>query len=319
VEEDGSAYFEAPADTFLFFQALDRQGMMVQSMRSGTILAPGEVQGCVGCHENRIEATVPVVKPLAMQRGPDRLNGWKGASELFSYMETVQPVWDRHCVSCHDFGEPAGEKLVLAGDRTLSFNASYIDLWSKDYLTCVGGGPAAHMEAKSWGSHASKLIEVLRDGHPDHQDVSLNKDEMEAIVTWIDLNAPYYPTYECAYPENPHGRSPLTGEQVKELSELTKTKFVAKHGKNQRAQICFERPEKSLCLQKLKKGSPAYRRAIELIQAGSRQLQEIPRADMAGFVPCESDQKRIAKYEERAAVEKMVRAAIVGGKKVYDE
>jgi len=319
VEEDGSAYFEAPADTYLYFQALDRQGMMVQSMRSGTIIAPGEVQGCIGCHENRIDAAIPVVKPLAMQRGPDRLNGWKGSSEIFSYMQTVQPIWDRNCVSCHDFGEPAGEKLVLAGDRTLSFNASYIDLWSKDYVTCAGAGPAAHMEAKSWGSHASKLMEILREGHPDHEEVKLNKNEMEAIVTWIDLNAPYYPTYECAYPANPHGRSPLTGEQVKELKELTKTKFVAKHGKNQRAQICFERPEKSLCLRKLKKSSSAYRRAIELIRAGSRRLQEIPRADMAGFVPCESDQKRIAKYEERAAIENRARTAITRGEKVYDD
>ena len=318
VEEDGSAYFEAPANTFLYFQALDRQGMMVQSMRSGTIIRPGEVQGCVGCHENRIEAPVPAVKPLAMQRGPDRLDGWMGASELFSYMETVQPIWDRHCAACHDFGEPAGEKLVLAGDRTLSFNASYIDLWSRGYLTCAGGGPAAHFGAKTWGSHASRLAQVLREGHPDHRDVKLSEDEMEAVITWIDLNAPYYPTYECAYPENPFGRSPLTSEQAEELSRLTGTKFVDRHGKNQRAQVCFERPEKSLCLSKLDAGSPEYRRAIELIRAGLRKLREVPRADMAGFVPCESDRKRITKYEERSAVEDRVRAAMVRGEKVYD-
>ncbi|MCP4639691.1 MAG: hypothetical protein GY851_04630, partial [bacterium] len=40
VEEDGSAYFEAPADRFLFFQLLDEKGMMVQSMRSGTTARP---------------------------------------------------------------------------------------------------------------------------------------------------------------------------------------------------------------------------------------------------------------------------------------
>ena len=45
VEEDGSAYFEIPANRFVYFQLLDKEGMMIQSMRSGTILQPGEIQG----------------------------------------------------------------------------------------------------------------------------------------------------------------------------------------------------------------------------------------------------------------------------------
>jgi len=53
VESDGSAYFEVPSDRFVFFQLLDANRMMVQSMRSGTIIQSGETQGCVGCHENR--------------------------------------------------------------------------------------------------------------------------------------------------------------------------------------------------------------------------------------------------------------------------
>ena len=35
VEEDGSAYFEVPGNTYVYFQALDADGRMVQSMRSG--------------------------------------------------------------------------------------------------------------------------------------------------------------------------------------------------------------------------------------------------------------------------------------------
>ena len=53
VEEDGSAYFAVPADRFVYFQLLDENKMMVQSMRSGTITRPGETNGCVGCHESR--------------------------------------------------------------------------------------------------------------------------------------------------------------------------------------------------------------------------------------------------------------------------
>ena len=63
VEADGSAYVAVPADTYVYFQLLDERGMMVQSMRSGTIVRPGETSGCVGCHE-----PAPLVGPAAVLR-----------------------------------------------------------------------------------------------------------------------------------------------------------------------------------------------------------------------------------------------------------
>jgi hypothetical protein len=112
VEADGSAYFEAPGNTFVFFQALDENGMMVQSMRSGAYVQPGERYGCVGCHENRV-GDIPQAKtqPTAMTRAPDKLEGWYGAPRLFSFQKEVQPIFDKHCVSCHDYGKKAGLKL----------------------------------------------------------------------------------------------------------------------------------------------------------------------------------------------------------------
>ncbi len=53
VYEDGSAYFEVPQDVFVYFQLLDEDGRMIQSMRSGTLVQSGEKTGCVGCHEDR--------------------------------------------------------------------------------------------------------------------------------------------------------------------------------------------------------------------------------------------------------------------------
>ncbi len=185
------------------------------------------------------------------------MTGWRGKTEPFDYMKTIQPIWDKHCVKCHDFGEnkPAGQKLLLAGDRTHSFNASYIDLWSRNYLSCPGGGPAAHYEEKAWGSHPSKLVKVLEGGlpktspgHAKHKKVKLSKDELQAIYTWIDLNAVYYPTYECAYPNNPNGRSPLTGAQYSQLQKLTGVHFIRNNATNVRTKLSFERPEKSPCL-----------------------------------------------------------------------
>ncbi len=53
VYEDGSAYFEVPQDVFVYFQLLDEDGKMIQSMRSGTLVQSGEKTGCIGCHEDR--------------------------------------------------------------------------------------------------------------------------------------------------------------------------------------------------------------------------------------------------------------------------
>ncbi|MBE0584483.1 MAG: hypothetical protein IH612_12095, partial [Desulfofustis sp.] len=59
VEPDGSAHFELPAEKFVYFQLLDGNGMMVATMRSGTLVQPGETQGCIGCHENRLMTPPP--------------------------------------------------------------------------------------------------------------------------------------------------------------------------------------------------------------------------------------------------------------------
>ena len=320
VEEDGSAHFEVPADTFVFFQLLDAEGMMVQSMRSGTMVQAGETTGCVGCHEQRLEAPAPAVrqKAKAVARPPSRLEGWYGPPRKFGFRAEVQPVLDRHCVRCHDFGKPAGAKLLLAGDREITFNAAYVDLWRSKTVRCIGGGPAAIQQARSWGSHASPLVQTLRKGH---QGVQLSPEEFARIVTWIDLNGPYYPTYASAYPANLTGRCPLDKAQLKRLGELTKTDFaaLAAHHRKGRAKVSFDRPELSPCLACLADpGSPEHQEALAILQAGARALAERPRGDMPGFVPCPADQGREEKYAAREGEEARCRAAIRNGGKAYD-
>ncbi|HOC70594.1 MAG TPA: hypothetical protein PKO23_17445, partial [Candidatus Hydrogenedentes bacterium] len=97
VEEDGSAYFSVPAETFVYFQLLDAKGMMVQSMRSGTIVQPGETQGCIGCHEERRSTPPPGRMPTiaALTRPPSSMTGWYGPPRFFSYTREVQPVFNR--------------------------------------------------------------------------------------------------------------------------------------------------------------------------------------------------------------------------------
>ena len=316
VEADGSAYFEAPANTFVFFQALDANGMMVQSMRSGVYLQPGENYGCVGCHENRVgDIPQAAATPKAMRREASKLGGWYGAPRLFSFQKEVQPVFDKHCVSCHDTGKKAGEKLTLAGDRDAVFSASYVDLWTQGALTCVGAGPAEIQQAYSWGSHPSKLIQTLRAGHSD---VKLSAEELDRLITWVDLNAPYYPCYECAYPQNLGGRCPLTAEELGRLKVLTGVQVAGSHGAKQRSMLSFARPELSRILAPVATNAAAKAEALALIQEGAARLKARPRADMDGFVPNAKDLEREAKYQARLGEERRVYGAVREGRRVYD-
>ncbi|MGD0092835.1 MAG: hypothetical protein ABSE73_23230, partial [Planctomycetota bacterium] len=103
VYEDGSAFFEAPARTPVFFQALDEKGYMVQSMRSWSTLQPGENAACVGCHENKGTTPLPPAKrTYALAAGPQKLLPFYGPARGFSFPKEVQPILDRHCIACHD-------------------------------------------------------------------------------------------------------------------------------------------------------------------------------------------------------------------------
>ncbi len=320
VEADGSAFFEVPSDTFVYFQLLDGDGMLVQSMRSGTIVQSAERATCVGCHEDRTQtaAYAQPTAPLALKRPPSRLTGWYGPPRLFNYRAEVQPVFDRHCVSCHDFGQPQGDKLNLAGDRDLTFNVSYNELWRRKLVGAIGAGPAEFQPAYAWGSHTGALGKTMKRWYTEGK---LTREEFDRVVTWIDINAPYYPTYACAYPGNLSGRCSLTDPELTQLEKLTgvAVRSQASHNGNQGPQVCFDRPELSPCLQKLKdQNAPAYREALALIQAGARRLAEKPEADADGFVACEIDQWRDRNYLARREAEQRNRAAIESGRKYYE-
>ena len=318
VEPDGSVYLAVPADTFVYFQLLDDRGRMVQSMRSGTIVRPGETIGCVGCHEGR-HTTLPGERlPTAMRRGPRKLAPWHGPARTFNYVAEVQPVFDRHCVSCHDYGKPAGKTLNLTGDLGLMFNTSYFELRKdKRFVNVVGAGPTDVQPPKSWGSHASRLATVVLEGHGDPEidrQVNLDPESIERILTWIDVNGPYYPEYASAYRDHQFGRSPLDAGQIARLSKLTGVNLT---DQKFAAHVSFTRPELSPCLAKFKdKSVPEYREALAIIEAGKDLLAQRPRADMPGFKltsPVEIGQEK--KYQARLEEQARQRAAIMAGQR----
>ncbi len=323
VESDGSVQFEVPADTFVYFQILDENGMMIQTMRSGTIVRPGEVNGCYGCHENRLDTFPPLpYTPIAMRNPTQTLTPWHGEPRLFSYADEVQPVFDKYCIVCHDYGRnngPDKKKPILAGDLTLIFNKSYTELWSKGLISAVGAGPVKVLEPYAWGSGKSRVVDVIRNGHPrpsiDEQRKSMGifldgKSDPKAfdrIVTWIDINAPYYPTYYSAYPKNKFGRSPLDNDELKRLKELI--------GEEPLWNVSFTRPELSPCLATAKDA----KEALAILQTGAERLKEKPRGESCNFQPVDAtDIQRAEKYDRLEKHLDAMRQAEIDGKKQFD-
>jgi hypothetical protein len=238
----------------------------------------------------------------------------------------VQPVLDKHCLPCHDFGGEGAGAILLAGDKNFGFNISYCELQSKGLTGAIGAGPAGHLPALTWGSRTSPLIKLLQKDPtselscPGQSGLELSREAIDRLVTWIDLNAPYYPTGYSARPGPGPGRNPLNGGQTKRFFELTgfNQKQFGEASHYSGPQVSFDRPDLSPCLGAIDdKGKRTELLAI--IQSGKESLEKLPRADMPGFATLHrNDEKAKAHYEKYRRFEQQVREAIREGGKVYD-
>jgi hypothetical protein len=187
VEEDGSAHFTVPARKELFFQALDENGLAIQSMRSATYLQPGERLLCQGCHEPRHRAPAqPERIPIAMRREPSKLKPDVDGTNPFSYPRLVQPVLDKHCVQCHaenaDRAPRLDSEVVEKGNRGRQrWYASYHSL-APEHGFWQYGHRHRTIPGK-FGARVSKLYKLLEAGH---YDVKLSDEEMHRITVWLD-------------------------------------------------------------------------------------------------------------------------------------
>ncbi len=179
VEEDGSALFRIPSGVTVFFQALDADGMAVQTMRSGTYLQAGQTATCIGCHEPRNTAPGNA-SPLAARREPSRLSPGPKGSWPLDYAALVQPVLDRQCVSCH---RPGGKdpKFDLTPAKSYNAMVSYGSPSLKDTVV------ARYREQRSTaGQCEARINPVLKLLKAGHYDVRLSPDDLAALVTWMD-------------------------------------------------------------------------------------------------------------------------------------
>ena len=234
VHDDGSAYFEVPARTPVYFQAIDEKGCAVQTMRSWTTLQPGEVGSCVGCHESK--NTAPPAKAsisLALRAGVESLSGFYGPPRGFSFRREIQPILDRHCIGCHkappsEMPPPLTAKSPPQGklaDRAFSLlDTEVIDppaerKWSQAYLALTAGRRESGFEQTNsyrgnpqgpvvnWVSAQSEpaMLPPYRAGaaksrlmtllEQGHGEVKLSREETDKIACWIDLLVPFCGDY----------------------------------------------------------------------------------------------------------------------------
>ena len=140
VYDDGSAMFSVPSETPVYFQLLDKDGNMIQTMRSWSTLMPNESYSCVGCHEDN--NTVPPASgtvTMALKVGVETLKGdvWQDdekfdpytTDEGFDYLEEVQPILDNNCISCHNNKNESYEKINVRamGESGVTITASGIE------------------------------------------------------------------------------------------------------------------------------------------------------------------------------------------------
>jgi len=197
VEEDGSAHFVVPAMKEIFFQALDKRGLAVQSMRSATYLQPGERLVCQGCHEPKYSAPESPTESaaIAFRRPPSALKGDVDGTNPFSYPRLVQPVLDKHCVKCHQKNvkkAPDLSRKVIGRGRS-KWYASYHSLAPKHGFWRYGD---RHRTIPGkFGALASKLYPMLTAGSHKGR-VKLPPEDLHRITVWLDSCSMFYGVYE---------------------------------------------------------------------------------------------------------------------------
>ena len=261
VEDDGSAHFVVPAMANISLQALDENYMAVQTERTYVNYMPGESRGCIGCHEMPGDAPPPTTTTVGkvLRRAPSAPGlqpGEARGQRPLDFALDVQPVLDRHCISCHSGSEPKAG-VDLTGTPTTLFSRAYESLLTErrggggrprqkcELFPTVGEnhpktGNVHYMPARSFGSHNSVLIAMLA---PDmvtltdpvkavltarlaetHKAVKLTPEALLKISNWVDTNGQFYGMYwgrkNLKYKEHPNFRPIPTFERATSYKSL---------------------------------------------------------------------------------------------------
>jgi hypothetical protein len=253
IEADGSCSFEVPAHTPVYFQVLDAKGYTIQSMRSWSTLQNGERFSCIGCHENKTDAgaqpaaarktTLALSKPvqklksfagkehrlvrrLASQSWLESVENYLGVNtprpldanapvDGFSFVQEIQPLFDKHCVSCHNASKIGESKISLTGEvarpeSVKLIGAGEVDpkrAYTQSYVAITTSGNPDKNPWMTWlkprsravmlppyhtGASKSKIMDYLESAH---YGVNVSENEKRRFACWLDLLVPFCGSY----------------------------------------------------------------------------------------------------------------------------
>ncbi|MBE3071223.1 MAG: PD40 domain-containing protein [Planctomycetes bacterium] len=236
VEPDGSAYFDVPAMRSVFFVAMDAQDNAIKRMQSFVNVQPGEVTGCVGCHEQRTQSLGPRASGLAaLKRAPSRITPVADVPDVFDFPRDIQPILDAHCVTCHNPDKPSGG-VSLAGDRGPLYSQGYFNLIARG-LVADGRNQFGNRPPRAMGAAASRLLTKISGAH---HDVKVTDHERKMLWYWIESGAVYPGTYAApgsgmvgGYVENAIQRIDLDWPAAKTGMETIARRCGGCHNKGQ--------------------------------------------------------------------------------------
>ncbi len=187
VEEDGSAYFEAPVNTSIHLQALDSLGMAVQGMRSATYVHKGEQLTCLGCHEDKWTAT-PSANPSAFQRAPSPITTEVEEALPLTYGRTAKPVFENTCIPCHEKEGKGLSRSDFEYSQAVRNGFQCISSGGGESGTHPRKGGGYRWTAGRFGARESRIGEALVKSHMDR----ISREDFNRVITWIDCNSMRY-------------------------------------------------------------------------------------------------------------------------------
>ncbi|MDR2440802.1 MAG: NPCBM/NEW2 domain-containing protein [Planctomycetaceae bacterium] len=270
VEDDGSAHFLVPAGKAIYFQALDKNYCAIQTERTYVNYNPGETRSCIGCHETpNMTPTQTVTVPKGMLRNasiPAPQPTQAEARIVFDYDRQIQPILDKHCVTCHGAEETKAE-LDLRGESQETFSLSYNSLirlakserqllgnrnhrdedaamngieYIPPYQTGALSSPLAALVC-NWKQTTLNNLTVNRytdnlvNAHAELVELKLSEAEKLTITNWLDVNCQFHPSYwgrlHAKFRNEPNYRPQLSFDEVRSKTvpeKLQNKKNVAK-------------------------------------------------------------------------------------------
>lgn len=142
------------------------------------------------------------------------------------------PIWDRHCVECHNPQKREGG-VLMTGDRGPVFSHSYYMLTARRQVSDGRNLPVSSYAPRTLGDSASLLMHKLEG---KHHDVVLPPHDHRMVQYWIHTGGVWIGTYAAlgtgmigGYAQNQIDRQDLTWPSVNAAARVLQERCARCH------------------------------------------------------------------------------------------